>query len=81
MRWASRAQKIPSFRAILLIATEPQKLAESAKSVSDRLLSLFTRTSSEKVRIDFISLFYGISGIASFTFHLRFLVGKRRLRD
>src|SRR3546814_12184749 len=52
MRWASRGQKIPSFRAILLIATELQRLPNTPQSVSDRLLSLFTRTSAEKVRLD-----------------------------
>ena len=51
MRWASRGQKIPSFRAVLPIATEPQRLPKTPKSVSDRLWSLFTRTPAEKVRV------------------------------
>ena len=32
------------------MATEPQRLTKKLKSVSDRLLSLFTRTSPEKLR-------------------------------
>jgi len=50
MRWASWGQKIPSFRAVFPIATEPQRLPKGPKSVSDRLLSLFTRTPAEKGR-------------------------------
>ena len=42
--------EIPSFRAVLLIATEPQRLPRTPKLVSDWLLSLFTRTSLKKVR-------------------------------
>ncbi len=36
----------------LPVATEPQRLPEPPKSVSDRLLSLFTRTSPKEVRIE-----------------------------
>jgi hypothetical protein len=59
MRWASRGQKTPSFRAVLPIATEPQRLPKTPKSVSDRLLSLFTRTPPEKVRVKKTSDFRG----------------------
>jgi hypothetical protein len=34
--------KIPSFRAVLAMPYKPRRLPESPKSVSDRLLSLFT---------------------------------------
>lgn len=57
MRWASWGQKIPSFRAVLPIATEPQRLSKTPKSVSDRLLSLFTRTSLQKVRSEKVEVF------------------------
>jgi len=50
MRWASRGQKIPSFRAVLRKVTVPQRLPKVPKSVSDGLLSLFTWTSLKKVR-------------------------------
>jgi len=42
MRWPATGQKIPSFRAVLPVAGKPQRLPETLKSVSDRLLSLFT---------------------------------------
>ena len=49
--------KNPSFRAVLLIATELQRLPKGPKSVSDRLLSLFTRTSLQKVRSEKVEVF------------------------
>ena len=45
-------------------ATEPQRLPELAKSVSDRLLSLFTRTSLKKVRIQNVAAFQLVDGLA-----------------
>ena len=50
MRWALRGHKSPSFRAVLLMPTKPQRLPGRPNSVSDRLLSLFTRTYAGKVR-------------------------------
>jgi hypothetical protein len=40
------------------LATEPRKLTETPKSVSDRLSSLFTRTSPAKVRVQKTSDFW-----------------------
>ena len=51
MRYALRGQKIPSFRAVLLMPSEPQRLENSAKAVSERNLSLITRTLPSAVRV------------------------------
>jgi hypothetical protein len=61
MRCTFLGQKIPSFRAVLPVATEPQRLPKTPKLVSDRLLSLFTRTPAEKVRSPKVTDFWGFS--------------------
>jgi hypothetical protein len=53
--------KIPSFCAVLRLAPKPERLPKTPKSVSDRLLSLFTRTPAEKVRSPKVTDFWGFS--------------------
>lgn len=54
--------KIPSFRAVLTMPSEPRRLPDGPKSVSARLLSLFTRTSSQKVWVQKMADFRGFMG-------------------
>jgi hypothetical protein len=64
--WSCVGPKIPSFCAVLLVLTEPQRLAGCGISVSEGGLSLFTRTSPGKVRSEDISFFqcYGRMRVA-----------------
>jgi hypothetical protein len=64
MRRALRGQNIRSFRAVLPIDTEPLRLLKMPKSVSDRLLSLFTRAPLGKVRIEKVDIFHDFPGQA-----------------
>ncbi|MGE4303685.1 MAG: hypothetical protein AB7E24_06575, partial [Novosphingobium sp.] len=58
-----KGSKNPQLPRGLLITTEPRRLPGRPKAVSDRLLSHFTRTSPEKVRIENITVFQVITDI------------------
>jgi hypothetical protein len=46
-----QARKAPSSRAIFQMPSEPRRLGDVSKAVSERLLSLITRTSPSAVRV------------------------------
>ena len=77
--------KNPRLRGVLLFTTEPWRLPKRLKSVSDQLLSLFTRTITENVRLERIHIFQYFDDLCRPNFLDAILVGgvreKFRLRS